>query len=291
MWMKSDYSYVNTNQTFIAPLDGKYELEVWGAGSSGSTAAYGGYSVGQIMLTKGETLYINTGGLGGRGQPGAGGYNGGGNGATSTRWYSQGGNGATHIAMESGLLKTFSSKKNQLLVVAGGSGGVYSISGGAAGGGYSGVVGKYYPGYGSNCGGGGTQSAGGAGASDSYGSSGRGSFGQGGAGGSAADGGGGGGGLYGGGGCPDNGSGGGGSGYIGSTLLIQNTSDNIVNKMYCYGCSESSTLSIYTTNTSGSTSHATDRDTINCPNGYSTDPISKCAKSGAGHARITYINE
>ena len=74
-------------------------------------------------------------------------------------------------------------------------------------------------------------------------------------------------------------SGGGGSGYIGNTNLINKS-------MYCYGCKESNDESTKTISTTGSSS---ERNTTNCPNGYSNNPISKCAKTGNGYAKITYI--
>lgn len=47
--------------TFTAPISGTYKLEVWGAqgaDSSNATGGYGGYSYGNMQLTKGTTLYI-----------------------------------------------------------------------------------------------------------------------------------------------------------------------------------------------------------------------------------------
>lgn len=78
--MRNDFSfdYSGEIQTFTAPKDGVYKLEVWGA--QGGTAddgenttasgGYGSYSVGEVELHQGDTLYIGVGGQGG--------YNGGG---------------------------------------------------------------------------------------------------------------------------------------------------------------------------------------------------------------------
>ena len=55
--------------------------------------------------------------------------------------------------------------------------------------------------------------------------------------------------------------------------------------MYCYGCTESNGDRIKTINSNGSNKDA------GCPNGYSADPISKCAKANAGYAKITYLGE
>ena len=104
------------------------------------------------------------------------------------------------------------------------------------------------------------------------------SFGQGGFGAYAAAGGGGG--WYGG-----NTSyivGTGGTGYIASPNLKSYMDDFKV--MYCYDCEESQEEATKTISTTG-----TNKDSINCPNGYSSDPISNCAKSGNGYAKITYI--
>ncbi len=82
--------------------------------------------------------------------------------------------------------------------------------------------------------------------------------------------------------------GGGGSGYIASSKLA--SVDNIRKSMYCYNCQEAlnteTDSSIFTVSTTGTSSY---RDTTNCPNGYSSDPVAKCAKVGNGHARITYL--
>ena len=60
--------------------------------------------------------------------------------------------------------------------------------------------------------------------------------------------------------------------------------------MYCYECQEDGNTNTYTISTHGTTTHASERDTTNCPDGYSPNPISKCAKAGNGHAKITLIS-
>ena len=74
----AEFSYTGAIQTFTALKDGVYKLEVWGA--QGGTAddgenttasgGYGSYSVGEVELHQGDTLYIGVGGQDG--------YNGGG---------------------------------------------------------------------------------------------------------------------------------------------------------------------------------------------------------------------
>ena len=222
-----DYNYTQNIQQFVAPVDGTYQLEVYGAQggshSSRNDGGKGGYSKGTVDLKTGDVLYIGVGGAGANHTGTAyatrnGGYNGGGNGydctGTGGRWYSgAGGGGATHIAKGTnrGILSNYASYKSEVLIVAGGGGGSFKghgweddgtpindYSAGGTGGGTSG---------GNN---GGTQSNGGSGYYTNSGT-----FGQGGSysvsGQGAA---GGGGGYYGGGGHINQGAGGG-SGFIG----------------------------------------------------------------------------
>ena len=298
-----DFSYSTTGeQTFLIPATGYYKLEVWGAqgGSYNSSyrGGYGGYSSGVVNLVAGNTLYVNVGGNGVSGITGslAGGYNGGGNGyggpCGSDRYGASGG-GATHIAFSTGTLASFdgnndgvgsSTEIRNIIIVAGGGGGshyMYAAYGsGASGGGYVGntaawtnVSHNYYvqPT-------GGTQNSGG---SIGYSYSTRtityAKFGQGQnfQGGECSEGSGGGGGFYGGG-AGSFTPGAGGSGYIGNSNLVDGV-------MYCYGCAESNVDRIKTINSNGSNKDA------GCPNGYSADAVSNCAKAGPGHARVTYL--
>ena len=244
--------------TYTVPRTGMYKLETWGA-QGGNSGGYGSYSTGTVSLTKGTVLYIN---VGGKGSGVTGGYNGGGTALAG----GNGGGGATHIASQSGLLSTFSSKLANVLIVSGGGGGKGAAgAGGNAGGisGNSGVDGACS----NKAGGGASQTSGGSCVDSSWCNNG--SFGTGGAGKGGNNGGAGGGGLYGGGsGTGGNcyGGGGGGSGYIGNSLL----SDKY---MYCYSCATSSatsTKTYSTTNVSGT-------------------PTSDYAKSGNGAIRITFI--
>lgn len=214
-----EFVYSGNMQTFLVPMSGLYQLEVYG--SKGGASIYGGYteggySKGYTLLKKGETLYICCGGI-----P----YNGGGSpsGSDAGTIYtgSTAGGGATHIAKRAGLLSELENHKNDILIVAGGAGGsvgqTYYAKDllGGAGGGTSGGKGKSYNGtsfY--DVGNGGTQSAGGKGdVSKSTGSFGKGGDGYGACGG--------GGGYYGGSGGTGYNSGGGGSGYIGGVPRIE----------------------------------------------------------------------
>ncbi len=301
LWAQETYefAYTGSEQTFTAPVSGYYRLEVWGAqgGDSSNTSTYGGkmgsssigglgaYSSGNIYLYKNEKIYVVIGGKGSNSQMNevsvlSGGYNGGGNGGgsgssfTSLGCYSgAGGGGATHMATISGILSTFKSHENYLLIVAGGGGGAinhnYENSDGGSAGGYIGNSGAYlkYTTCGVSLGikKGGTQSFG---YQIGLGQTGRNavnvSCAQSGAGG-------GGGGFYGGLAQIENldsSSGAGGSGYIGNTLLTNKV-------MYCYKCTASS-------------EEATKTISTTCVNETATE---NCAKKGNGYAKITYISE
>ena len=287
-------SGTNNEQSLVIPKSGYYKLEVWGAqggDTNGNTGGYGGYSTGFVWFDKGEKIYINVGGEGGTQSSysdlAAGGYNGGGQGGKGTAsnynnvYSGAGGGGATHIALKTGILSFLSSDQEKVLIVAGGGGGAGSISGvnGGSGGGFIGVRGssdtthtQYYST-------GGSQKTGGL---DQSGESSvvAGSFGLGSNFNGIYGGTGGGGGYYGGGGTNRNHSGaGGGSGYIGNSRLF-----NAV--MYCYGCTEDGNDGTRTISTTGS-----NKDSVNCPDSYSSSPLSNCAKSGDGYAIITYVGQ
>lgn len=292
---KYDFLYTGTPQEFKTPKNGIYKIETWGAqggnfeiNSSTFKAGYGGYSNGYMNLNENTSLYIVVGRKGDYCESNDKdvqctstiSYNGGGECKTLTGYSSQigifacgSGGGATHIAINSNLgeLKNYNNNRNDILIVSGGGGGAHSAN---------------YPfnyGYGGSAGGyignsneskgrdtkiinGGTQSTGYA-------------FGYGAPMSSYNGGGGGGGGYYGGKGYIAGAAGG--SGYIGNTLLTNKS-------MYCYDCEESKEVSTFTVSTTGTSSL---KDITNCPNGYSENPVSKCAKAGNGYARITYLGD
>ena len=309
---------VNKEEIFVPECSGKYQLEVWGAqGGSYSTTyrgGFGGYSVGVTSVEAGTNIYIHVGGApvdsNTVNQSRSGGYNGGGDSVARNDAVNNAGGGATHIALIPGTLRELEANKgtlvsdqyyesDRILIVAGGGGGAgfYSASRngtGGSGGGYKGTSGRFNAA--DNCesyGNGGTQLAQGtyyispghwySGAAVPSGGFGYGSTGD-----TYVGGNGGGGGFFGGRGNSCIGGGGGGSGYIASAALVQNTSSEIVNKLYCYGCEESNELKTYTVNTSGTTTHSGDRNP-ECTNGYSSTPLSGCAKAGGGYARITFL--
>lgn len=249
------FSYTGSVQTFTAPVDGEYTLEVGGAqggGESDLEGGKGGKSTGKVTLKKGETIYLYVGQSGSNNYGTASGtYNGGG---AAGGVFGTAGGGATHIAKtQRGELKNYADHKEDVLIVAGGGGGASADynknkSTGGYGGGTTGSQGGQFPSgaayYMDVRAGGGSQTSGGcAGKTHAIvniteGSSGnhhydwtmsgnKGLFGQGGSGKkyngyntSYSDytdnyGAGGGGGWYGGGSTVENGGAGGGSGYTG----------------------------------------------------------------------------
>ncbi len=202
-----NFGYTGNVQTFTAPENGLYFLEVWGAqgGDSGNPGGNGGYARGYIELDEGDDLYIYVGQ-----QPGgmSGGWNGGGNASSFLGVQGSGGGGASDIRMGGHDLS------DRIIVAGGGSGGGVGTTNIGEGGGLEGTDAGTDPfgGFRSSPGMGGTQSDGGLGGGDAM-------KGQLGIGGNAANGGGagGGGGYYGGGGGQMAG-GGGGSSYVGGVL-------------------------------------------------------------------------
>jgi hypothetical protein len=228
------FNYTGGIQTFTAPVNGTYTLEVWGAQGGGGANCYGqggagGYSKGNVTLTAGQVIHIGVGQAGFKSSSSTA-YNGGGAGNPNGGDPGYTGGGATHIATTGGVLAGLSGNQNSVLVVAGGGGGAaggtcvcqYQGNGGA-GGGTTGISGTCS---GNNCGyrpagSGGTQNAGGTSQSASIGAS----FGLGATSststGDCIQGGGGGGGWYGGGaGGHAGGGGGGGSGYVAPALTV-----------------------------------------------------------------------
>ena len=301
------FDYTGGEQIFTVPVSGTYKLEVWGAqggyvkGTINSDEAYGGYSVGNIILSKDTNLYIQVGGMGlsydnNKLEVSTGnGYNGGGISSyqissANNYFYGSGGGGATHIATVSGLLASLNKSIDKIIIVSGGGGGSSTSSLkvnnnttdgiGGSGGGHIGNNGSMLLTYPSELlnkfdddrwyGTGGNQTFGGDSQSThSLSQLINASFGRG-----------ctptnslfssymrvsGGGGFYGGG-CGTHSGGGGGSGYIGNSLLTEKS-------MYCYNCQESSEESTKTISTT-------------CTSATSTE---NCAKQGNGYARITLI--
>lgn len=152
--MATEFRFASTVQEFVAPADGTYRVELWGA-SGGNAGPYmggkGAYTGGYITLKKNQVLYVY---VGGQGTNSTGGYNGGSAVATGQENYGASGGGATDIRLVGGNWDSFDSLKSRIMVAAGGGGANYrnvtsetdqklygSGNGGAGGGlwGYEGV--------------------------------------------------------------------------------------------------------------------------------------------------------
>ena len=237
---------------YTAPVTGTYVLEVWGAhGGGGGNTGYGGYSSAYINLNKDDILYVVVGGKGS------------GVSVSSTKGgYNGGKNGKGN--------KTSDGSEHK----AGSGGGATHIAlsvgvletlktnakddilivaggGGAMHGSKPGGAGGGYIGVKPTSGSCSYCGTSGGGGGYTLGSSGQ----------PAA----------------------GGTGYIGSSRLLAHK-----RFMYCYDCQESNEDTTYTINANGN-NELTDK--VNCPNGFSATAVSKCAKSGHGYARITYVND
>ncbi len=272
------FGYTGSAQTFTAPVNGTYKLEVWGAqgGAGNRPGGAGGYATGNIELTANQTLYVYVG-LQGR-TNGTAAYNGGGTAASGAG----GGGGATHIATVNGVLNSLRTTNPSAILIVAGAGGGSGLGttntngtggyGGGATGGTGGLSNYYIESATITGGGGGTQSAGGAKSTYSNYSPSDGGPGYGGNGGGDASknlgGGGGGSGYYGGGGgtsklytgeTPNKtfaSAGGGGSSYIGGVTNGQTIAGN--------------------TNMPN-------------PNGATADET-MVGKTGNGYARITFVS-
>ena len=291
-----DFDYTGGEKEFIAPYDGYYKLETWGAQGGDATSyngaevllgGYGGYSTAEIYLSKDDKLYVNVGGTGvdnyvsnGTSLLVSGGYNGGGTAigfsqaSEVNNVISGSGGGATHIAFKPGVLSSLADSLDSIIIVAGGGGGATSHryndgtnvwrGTGGAGGGFQSVVGKEFGR--NNTGTPATQTTGGCGY-DGTRTYKCGSFGKGADADTGSASGGGGGGLYGGG-IAIHGGSSGGSGYIGHLDLFNKI-------MYCYNCTASDVVSTRT--------KSTDK--------FSDKPKANTAKEGNGYARISYVGD
>lgn len=145
------FSYTGNVQEWICPLDGTYELAVWGAEGASPISTYNGgkgaYIAGSLHIKKGQKLYIY---VGGKGQTsGVGGWNGGGSCTNASKDANcSGGGGATDIALygSNGSASWDSSDhfNSRILVAGGGGGALYYNAGnffqnGYANGGYGGA--------------------------------------------------------------------------------------------------------------------------------------------------------
>ena len=143
---KYDFAYNGTYQTFRAPVNGTYTIQLWGAEGGGNAGGKGGYVRGDITLEKDDILYIYVGQHYPHGVTYASAFNGGGlvQAEPGTSYglpnrYSTGG-GATDVRLVSGNWNNFESLKSRIMVAGGGGGGYenYNYLYGGAGGGLKG---------------------------------------------------------------------------------------------------------------------------------------------------------
>ncbi len=203
--LTNEFIYTGTFQEYVVPMNGYYEIELWGAegtfySGTANLTGLGGYTSGKIKLNKGEKLYFYLGEAGKK-IGSASSFNAG---TASSGGYPAG--GATDVRIISGSWSDSISLRSRIMVAGGGG----TAAGFKAGNGGNLIAGSC------NSATGGTQTAGGVGASPFT----AGVFGIGG------NGHGGGGGYYGGGGgnTANCGSGGGSSyisGYAGSNSILE----------------------------------------------------------------------
>ena len=132
------FNYTGNYEEFVAPENGFYKVELWGAGGGennyGGTALVtqgrGAYTTGVTYLKKGTKLYIYVGQKGAKGittrsTPNTTSFNGGGAGIGSSDADDGGGSGggATDIRLVSGSWDNFDSLKSRIMVAGGGAGG------------------------------------------------------------------------------------------------------------------------------------------------------------------------
>ena len=143
------YTECTTENEFVTPESGYYQIEAWGGTSEYSVGSIydhdptyvpnhenkGGYSTGVVLLKFGETIYPVPGGNGKITRTeigGAGGCNGGGSGGDGFLYYDSskdryhlvsggtGGGGASHVAFRKGMLSDLENNKEDVLIVASG---------------------------------------------------------------------------------------------------------------------------------------------------------------------------
>ena len=116
------YDFIDDYHTFVAPVNGKYRVELWGSGGVQYSQIYeetvgkGGYVAGTIELNKGDVLYIYVGSASNHL------FNGAGPGEAP-------GGGATDVRLVAGAWNDFSSLKSRIMVAGAGGGGVIKLFG------------------------------------------------------------------------------------------------------------------------------------------------------------------
>ncbi len=164
-----DFEYTGDVQTFTAPIDAYYQIELWGAQGGNASDTYiggkGAYTKGTIFLKKDTNLYIYVGATGNRNlkfisdtvtdsavnytwprkyYQGDIMFNSGTYSSAQETGYGMSGGGATDIRLVNGNWDNFDSLKSRIMVASGGSGACtyFRSSNGVPGGALSGIDGS-----------------------------------------------------------------------------------------------------------------------------------------------------
>lgn len=121
---EKNFAYTGSVQEFIAPCNGRYKLEVWGAYGGGNpnndeTPGAGAYATGVVTLKKDEKIYIY---VGEHPTDAKGGWNGGGHNSNGTIYRNYAGGGATDIALNNAEWDSDEHLYSRILVAGGGGG-------------------------------------------------------------------------------------------------------------------------------------------------------------------------
>ncbi|MEG1142254.1 MAG: glycine-rich protein, partial [Clostridia bacterium] len=135
---KLTYSFIykGLDEYWTVPVSGRYKIELFGAQGGQQSYGYrgglGGYTYGEYVFNKNDSVRIRVGGVGGYGgnsnSPGAGGWPDGQNGQADLNY--------TYYANAGGGGKSDVSLNNNILIAAGGGGGGNVSAGGDKHGGY-----------------------------------------------------------------------------------------------------------------------------------------------------------
>ena len=141
VYYKTDFAFTKSVQTFTAPVDGWYQVQLWGADGgalSGYVGGKGGYTRCYVHLNARDYIYVFVGGsgVGLTSNEAVGGWNGGGYTITCKAGYHSGsGGGMTHISYTNNLAVASSDPSKPgtwnptgTIAVAGGGGGGGTLS-------------------------------------------------------------------------------------------------------------------------------------------------------------------
>ena len=115
--LSKEFAYTGYQDSFVAPMNGLYKIELWGAsGSSNDIGGKGAYTSGLIRLNRNDKLYFYVGQSPDLSTSAT--FNGGG-GCSS---YCTAGGGATDVRLTSGAWNNLESLSSRIMVASGGAG-------------------------------------------------------------------------------------------------------------------------------------------------------------------------